>query len=99
MDKTKVSIETLEALIFASGEPLSLEKIAEIVDLDNKEITILMDDLVSKWKDLSYGFKLFEVSENCYQFRSNPDFSLKIEKLFASRPRTLSRAMQRLWQL
>jgi segregation and condensation protein B len=94
MQNTNTTIETLEAIIFASGEPMSIDKLGACLDLEPKEIKVLMSDLLDKWKNLSHGFKLFEVSESCYQFRSDPDFSLQVEKLFASRPRTLSRAAQ-----
>jgi segregation and condensation protein B len=87
-------ISTIEALIFASGDPVSIEKLGSYIELDSAKLEKIMGDLLDEWKKSSHGFKLYEVSDSCYQFRTDPDFSDKVEKLFSSRPRPLSRAAQ-----
>ncbi len=41
----------IEALLFASGENLTLEKIAEITEIDKKTAKLLMDNMILNFKN------------------------------------------------
>ncbi len=88
--KEKTTI--LEALIFASEVPLTLERAAEILsDTEKKEIVTLLEELVHQYEVREGGICLVEVAGG-YQFRTRQDLAPWIRKLKAARPAMLSPA-------
>jgi segregation and condensation protein B len=82
----------LEALIFASEVPLTLERVAEIMaETEKKEIAILIEELVRQYDVRRGGIFLAEVAGG-YQFRTRQDLASWIRKLKAARPAMLSPA-------
>lgn len=80
----------VEALLFASGDPLSARKIAEIVDgssVDEVKATLaqLSTDL------LTSGIRLVEVAGG-WQLRTAPEYHAYVRRLFRTRPQRLTRA-------
>ena len=86
---------TLEALLFASGEPLTTEKIAEIMELTESDTTNLLACLDEELK--SRGIVLREVAGG-WQLSTRPEYfdvigklsKVTIQKLSASMMETLS---------
>jgi segregation and condensation protein B len=87
-------VAVLEALVFASDTPLSLERIAETLKgegLDRKALSSLLERLKTEYEARDGGICLEEVAGG-YQFRTRPEMSSWIRRLKASRPALLSPA-------
>jgi len=82
----------IEALIFASEVPLTLEKIKEIMRLPKGEIQVLLEELISEYNTMSRGFYLRKVA-NGYQFRTKPEYSAWIQRLKKVKALRLSQPM------
>jgi segregation and condensation protein B len=90
MMKEKTAI--LEALIFASETPLSVERVADILpDTEKNEILFLLEDLVREYESRKGGISLAQVAGG-FQFRTREGMAPWIRKLKASRPSMLSPA-------
>jgi segregation and condensation protein B len=82
----------IEALIFTSDVPLTLEKIREILKLSKGQIQILIDELSEEYNTAARGFYLKKVA-NGYQFRTKPEYSVWIQKLKKVKALRLSQPM------
>lgn len=71
-DKQKKSV--LEALLFLSGEPVTLSALREVTDLPEPEIKRLMDELVIQYREGNGGLFIAEIA-NGYQMVTNPGYS------------------------
>jgi segregation and condensation protein B len=90
MMEEKIAI--IEAIIFASEVPLTVERVAEIIlDTEKKEIMSLLEKLVREYEERGGGFCLMEVAGG-FQFRTRQDLAPWIRKLKAARPAMLSPA-------
>lgn len=94
MEKIKAVIE---ALIFASDTPLSIEKIRTVLpDAEKSDIKEIIDQLVTEYNDRQGGIILQEVAGG-FQFRTHPEISQWIKKLKITKPQSLSpQAMETL---
>ena len=89
MEETKVIIE---AIIFASESPISIDKIREILpDIEKSEIAHLLQDLIEEYETRRGGFLLQEVAGG-FQFRTRADLSYWINKLIKGKAAMLSHA-------
>ncbi len=79
----------IEALLFAFGEPLSVEKLSEVTKLEETDIEIALAAIKEKFRSDTCGFELVCVAEQ-YQFRTKSRFSQFVRALKASAPRRLS---------
>ncbi|MGI6083830.1 MAG: SMC-Scp complex subunit ScpB [Acetivibrionales bacterium] len=70
----------IEALLFASGDPVSLEKIAEIIGHDKKTTKVIMANLIYKYQNSSRGIMLREISGG-YQLCTRPELDEFVLKL------------------
>jgi len=81
----------IDALIFASDTPLSIQKIKQLIDEDAaagvtlKEIRQAIDDINHDNKTQRRGFFLQEVAGG-YQFRTRPNYSTWVKKLKKIKP-------------
>jgi segregation and condensation protein B len=90
MMKEKIMI--LEALVFASEVPLTIDRVAEIMpETEKKEIITLFEELIRQYEVRGSGICLVEVAGG-YQFRTRQDLAPWIRKLKAVRPAMLSSA-------
>lgn len=78
----------VEALLFASGEPVPLQKIREIVEsthpISTKELKILIEMMQAEYKDQQRAFCL-EVIADGYVLRTEPTYSPYVKMLFSNR--------------
>lgn len=81
----------VEALLLASPEPLSLRRMAEIMEMDERSVRSLVDDLRHEYETEMRGIALQEVAGG-YQLITNPDCSDWVSKLVAPRAQSLSHA-------
>ena len=76
----------VEALLFASSKPLSIENLSEASGIDKVGLNEILAALQEDYSSDSRGFSLEEVAGG-FQLRSDPRFSAQIGKLFAARIR------------
>ena len=76
----------VEALLFASSKPLSIDNLSEASGLEKAGIREILSALKEEYSSRSRGFSLEEVAEG-FQLRSDTRFSAQIGKLFAARSR------------
>jgi segregation and condensation protein B len=70
----------LESLLFVSGEPLKLSKIAKICNVSKNEISIEIDDLNDDYKNSERGFLIIRKDESV-QLATNPENSQAVSQL------------------
>ncbi|MDQ6966474.1 MAG: SMC-Scp complex subunit ScpB, partial [Mariprofundaceae bacterium] len=81
---------TLESLIIASDEPLSLARLRDLTEASSSDLRAALGELEAHYHDR--GINLQEVA-NGWQFRSAAEFASHVQQLWQSRPPRLSRSM------
>jgi segregation and condensation protein B len=82
----------LEALLFVSESPLSLERIEELLDGCSKaEVSRLLADLQDKYRQPERGMIVSEVAGG-YRLTTKPEAAPWVQRLLGSKPTRLSRA-------
>ena len=84
-------VALIEALLFASGEPLSGERIAEICKITPEEVMLCVQELTARYAQAGSGFEIVTVAEQ-YQLRTRALFAPYLRVMRAGRPRRLSNA-------
>ena len=82
---------SLEALLFAAGEPLSVAKLAEIMQLDKPQVWELLSLLERDYEDVRRGLYLRKVAEG-YQLCTKEQHYELIKQLARSQEMKLSNA-------
>lgn len=80
-DKEAKSI--LEALLFISGEPLTLETLKDLLELNKKEVERLVKELINDYLLRNSGFFVAEVAGGV-QMVTNPGCAPWVKKLLAT---------------
>ena len=88
-DNTEVNIATVEALLFAYGEPIDVQRLASITRTKREKIEEIVTELEAKYKDSEFGFELVRVAKKI-QLRTKPQYADVVRALKASRPKRLS---------
>ena len=70
MDREKLKGQ-IEAILFAAGEPVALERIAQVLGLRTYAVEELLEELQEKFNAPGSGIRLLRL-ENTAQFTSNP---------------------------
>ncbi|RII34479.1 segregation/condensation protein B [Clostridium chromiireducens] len=82
----------IEALLFASGEPLSLQELVNHLEEKDKFVEILIQEMIEEYEVLSRGIKIICIKGN-YQLVTKADNSDYIQKLLKKNKRqSLSQA-------
>jgi segregation and condensation protein B len=84
-------VALLEALLLASGEPLSIARIQEIIGGTKADILNLADELQAALASEARGIELVVVAEKL-QLRTKADYADYVRQLMAVKPRRLSQA-------
>lgn len=81
----------IEALLFASSEPLSVAQIAELTRAANgdQEVVSCLDALKERYASEASGIELVEVAKK-YQLRTKVEFAEVVRNLKKERPKRLS---------
>lgn len=64
---------TLEAVLFAMGSTIDLEKLAEVIEEDKKATKKLLEELKKEYEESERGFTLMEF-EGAYQMCTRPEY-------------------------
>ena len=72
-----------EAILFASGDPIPQERIAEILNVDVKTVEEVMSKLVSAYENNPWGGLLVRKVENSYVMSTKPGMKKVLERMFS----------------
>ncbi len=80
----KISYKALEAVIFAAGEPISVDRLCEVFEVKNDQ----MNEALSRLADMyaGRGIQLIKMGDS-YQFASCEDYAAYIKRAFDIRRR------------
>jgi len=70
----------IEALLFASGNPIDAKKIAQIVEVPREEVELLIDQMILEMNDDRRGLTIVKVAAG-YQLCTKPALSTIVKKL------------------
>jgi segregation and condensation protein B len=70
----------IEALIFASSEPIRLREISEIIGINEHTVRQLLSDIMDDYVRNKKGIQIIEVAQG-YQFVTHPECAEYVEKL------------------
>ncbi len=77
--ETRERKSLIEALLFVSGEPVTLAVLKNITDLPETEIKQLIEDLIIEYRERNSGLLIIEIA-NGYQIVTNPSYAQWIKK-------------------
>ena len=81
------TLSALEAVLFSSGEPISIERISRVFELTPEKTEKLMVELEKKLVDTKSGLCLLRL-ENTYQLSTDEKYAEYIKKAFDIKRRT-----------
>lgn len=82
----------VEAILFTWGDPLELKDIASILDMEEKPLNALMDEMIDEFDYNFRGLKIIKINSS-FQLVTRPEHYQWIKKLFtSSKSRNLSNA-------
>ncbi len=76
-EKEKISI--IEAMLFVSGEPITLSSLKAVMEMPESDIRQSMDLLISEYKERDRGIIIVEIAEG-YQMVTNPLYAKLLRK-------------------
>ncbi len=77
----------LEAVLFAGGEPISIDRLSQVFEISPEEVVSAADSLAEKMKKNKSGLELLRL-ENTYQLATKTEYVGYIKRAFDIRRRT-----------
>ena len=77
------SIKALEAVLFASGEPMSIDRLSQIFEIKPEKTEKLLDELALKLDEQKSGLKLVRL-ENAFQLVTRSEYFDYVVKMVTS---------------
>ncbi len=77
----------IEAVLFASGEPVQLSRLAQVLDIEEDTAMQLADDLMHEVNTRAGGLKIVRL-DDAYQICTKPEFAEYIRKVLDMRRNT-----------
>ncbi len=74
------NVNILEALLFSCGEPVEIERIAEVMEIDESVVIALSQTLDEKYEKNKSGMKLLRL-DNKLQLCTRPDYFEYVRKM------------------
>lgn len=71
---TDEKISVIEAVLFASGDPVSKQTLCEIIDVDEENLDKLVVLLRERYLNISSALEILELN-GCYQFAARREYS------------------------
>lgn len=84
MNKTENLISSLEAMLFAAGDPVEAGKLADVLELDIETVEKLLGTLSAQYDERNSGLMLIRI-DNKYQLCTREVFSENVRKLMEIR--------------
>ena len=72
-----------EAILFASGDPIAADRVAEILNVDVKTVDEVMGKLVKEYENNPWGGLLVRKVENSYVMSTKPGMKKVLERMFS----------------
>ena len=72
-----------EAILFASGDPITQDRVAEILNVDVKVVEEVMNKLISDYENNPWGGLLVRRVENSYVMSTKPGMKKVLERMFS----------------
>ncbi|MBO5934769.1 MAG: SMC-Scp complex subunit ScpB [Clostridia bacterium] len=85
-DKQKLK-SVLEAVLFASGEPLDIEKTAKTLLVDKESIENCLSEMMEEYKKDTHGIELLNLAGK-YQFATKEEFAPEIRAVLSMKKNT-----------
>ncbi len=85
--KTKELVPAFQAILFASGEPVSIERFTQVFDITPEKVNEVINILKENMDKADSGLELVRL-ENTYQIATKTDYADYIKKAFDLRRRT-----------
>ena len=85
--KTEDLVSAFEAVLFAGGEPMSIERFSQVFEVTPEKVNEVMDKLADKMNKNKSGLELLRL-ENTYQLATKTEYAEYIKKAFDLRRRT-----------
>ena len=83
----KELVKAFEAVLFASGEPMSIDRLANVFEITPEKVVQTAETLSKKYEENDSGIKILRL-ENTYQLATKNEFAEYIKKAFDMRRRT-----------
>ena len=85
-------LHALEAILFASGDPISIDRLADVLEIEREDVIDCAEELELHYKKHNSGIRVIRL-DNEYQMCSNPEYADVIVKTMRHRkPPKLSQA-------
>lgn len=84
MNKTENLISSLEAMLFAAGDPVEVGKLADVLEIDIETVEKLLGTLGAQYDERNSGLMLIRI-DNKYQLCTREVFSENVRKLMEIR--------------
>lgn len=80
MDKREAK-SIIEALLFTWGDPLALDDIAQVIDMDRNELIDVMKEMIDDFNFNRRGVQIIRINDS-YQLSTRPDHFEWVKKLY-----------------
>lgn len=87
MNKSDNIISALEAMLFASGEPVEVGKLSEVLDIDIETVTKMLSHLSGLYDERESGLMLIKI-DNKYQLCTREAYSDEVRRLLEIKKNT-----------
>lgn len=87
MNNSNKLISTLEAMLFAAGDPVEVSKLTEVLDIDEETIEKMLGHLSAQYDERGAGLMLIRV-DNKYQICTREAYSEEVRKLMEIKKNT-----------
>lgn len=80
MNKTEKIISSIEAMLFAAGDPVEVTKLADILEIDIETAEKMLGHLSAQYDERNSGIMLIRI-ENKYQLCTREEYNEDVRKL------------------
>ncbi len=87
MNKSDNLVSTLEAMLFAAGDPVEVNKLSEVLDIDIETVERMLGYLSAQYDERNSGLMLIRI-ENKYQLCTREQYSEDVRKLMEIKKNT-----------
>ena len=73
----------IEAMLFAAGDPVSLDNLAKALEISEEDVSAAVNALQTRYDEEHRGMQIL-VLENAFQMTTRPEYYPQVQKLFRS---------------